>query len=241
LPHGISLQSKSYTITLEASKTGDGSTDWETNQIKVDYNVGSVAGVFANAAGTGTNFWTLYEGNMADGQWLYLGPAAAAATADDTAYWVTYTVDTQIIASGVPLPEGQGILLTAPTILSGIAATSAPATDYEISNLTDGQTLAAEVRFVPPLSGVVITQIEVNTDGSDIDIGIYEGAEITGTVLNLKFKRENITAGVYNSSSEFPNLRIVIDDDAWRLGIVDVGVDALPANTTVTVRGYPLI
>lgn len=241
MPHSISLHSNKYTITLEASATGDGSA-WPVNQIPVDYFVGAVTGVFANAAGTGTNFWTAYAGNHADGNILYLGPAAAAATADDTAYWVTYTVDTQIIAMGVPMPQGGGILATAPTILSGINGTNDSSTpvDYEISGLTTGQTLEAEIPFVPPLSGVVITQIEVNTDGTNIEIGIYPGGATTGTTANIKFSKTAINT-LYNSSTEFPNLRIVIEDDAWRLGVVDTGANATPAGTTITVRGYPLI
>jgi hypothetical protein len=87
---------------------------------------------------------------------------------------------------------------------------------------------------------VVITQIEANSDGTNYSIGIYQGDQTTGTALNLKFTKASINQ-VYNSSTEYPNLRIVIEDDSWRLGIVDTGANATPANTAITVRGYPLI
>lgn len=238
--------SKPYTITLEASKTGKAdSSDWDQGTVPLDFAVALVTGVFDNAAGTGDNHWTgTYAGGVAGDNYLHLSAAAVTAIGNDTACWVTYmTGNTYDVAAGVPMGNAfnAAALVTVPTILNSIVATSDTADDYEISALDTGQTLEDEIRFVPPLGGVVITQIEVNTNGSDIDIGIYEGAETTGTVLNLKFKKENITAGVYNSSSEFPNLRIVIDDDAWRLGIVDTGANATPATTTVTVRGYPLV
>ena len=241
MPHGIFLHSKKYTITMELSATGDGSA-WPVNQIPLDYHAGGVTGIWANAAGTGTDFWNDFPRNMVDGNWIQLGPEATAASTADTSYWVTYIVDTQIIASGVPLPEGGGVIATAPTILSGINGTNDSATpvNYEISGLATGQTLAAEIPFVPPLSGVVITQIEVNTDGTNIEIGIYPGGATTGTTANIKFAKTGINQ-LYNSSTEFPNLRIVIEDDAWRLGVVDTGVNATPAGTTITVRGYPLI
>jgi len=210
--------------------------------IPIDYYAGDVSGVFDNSAGTGTNYWTAYEGNSCTGFWLAMGPDAVAAMSADTAYWVTYKTDTQFVAMGVPMKGENGILATVPTILSAITSTSDNSTpvDYEISALTTGQTLAAAIPFVPPLSGVVITQIEVNSDGTDLDVGIYQGDQTTGTVLNIKFRKDTINQ-TYNSSTEYPNLRIVIEDDSWRLGIVDNNTDATPANTTVTVRGYPLI
>lgn len=241
MPTGISLRSKIYDVTLEESKSGKAdSSDWDPNKIPIDFYAGSVSGVFDNDAGTGTNYWTAYDSNMVDGFWLHMGVDATTAMTVDTAYWVTYKTDSQFVAMGVPMSGENGILATVPTILSGITSISDTGTDYEISSLITGQTLAATIPFVPPLNGVVITQIEVNTDGTNIDIGIYQGDQTTGTVLNLKFTKTAIN-GTYNSSTEYPNLRIVIEDDSWRLGIVDAGVNATPANTTVTVRGYPLI
>lgn len=243
MPTGISLRSKIYDVTLEESKSGKAdSSDWDQNKIPIDFYAGSVSGVFDNDAGTGTNYWSAYSGSMVDGFWLHMCVDAVAAMIADTAYWVTYKTDSQFVAMGVPMAGENGILATVPTILSGITAISDNGTpvDYEISGLVTGQTLAAAIPFVPPLSGVVITQIEVNTDGTDVDIGIYQGDQTTGTVLNLKFKKETINQ-TYNSSTEYPNLRVVIEDDSWRLGVVDNNTNAAPANTTVTVRGYPLI
>ena len=243
MPTGISLRSKIYDITLEESKSGKAdASDWAQNLIPIDFYAGSISGVFANDAGTGTNFWTAYSGNTNDGFWLSMGVDATAAMTADTAYWVTYKTDSQFVAMGVPMAGESGILATVPTILSGINSTSDNSTpvDYEITALTTGQTLAAAIPFIPPLNGVVITQIEVNTDGTNIDIGIYQGDQTTGTALNLKFTATTINT-LYNSSTDYPNLRIVIEDDSWRLGIVDTGVNATPAGTTVTVRGYPLI
>ena len=139
LPHGIALESKKYTITLEESKTGKSdSSDWAPNTIPVDYNIGAITGIFANAAGTGTNYWTGYEGSTFHGNWVYLSSTATAATTADTAYWVTYVVDTQIVAMGAPMPDGGGILAVAHTVLSGINGTNDSSTpvDYEISGLT---------------------------------------------------------------------------------------------------------
>ena len=237
--------SKPYTITLEASKTGKAdSSDWDQGTVPLDFPVTAVTGVFDNAAGTGDNHWTgTYAGGTASDNYLHLSAAAITSIGDDTACWITYrTGAVYDVAAGVPMGDAfnAAALVTVPTILNSIIATSDVADDYEISSLTTGQTLEDEIRFVPPLSGVVITQIEVNTNGTNIAIGLYEGAETTGTVLNLKFTKTAIN-GLYNSSTEFPNLRIVIDDDAWRLGIVDTGADATPATTTVTVRGYPLV
>jgi len=238
--------SKPYTITLEASKTGKAdSSDWDQGTVPIDFPVAQVTGVFSAADGSGSNYWAGdYVGGTASDNWLHLSAAALTAIGDDTNVWITYqTGNTYDVPAGVPLGQfNAAALVTVPTVLNSITATSDNATpvDYEITGLTTGQTLAAEIRFVPPLNGVVITQIEVNTNGTNIAIGIYEGSATTGTVLNLKFTKAAIN-GLYNSSTEYPNLRIVIEDDAWRLGIVDTGANATPANTTVTVRGYPLI
>lgn len=238
--------SKPYTITLEASKTGKAdSSDWDQGTVPLDFPVARITGLFDNAAGTGSNYWTgTFAGGTASDNWLQLSAAALAAIGDDTNVWITYqTGNTYDVAAGIPIGQfNAAALVTVPIVLSSITAISDNATpvDYEITGLTTGQTLAAEIRFVPPLNGVVITQIEVNTDGTNISIGIYEGTATTGTVLNLKFTKATIN-GLYNSSTEYPNLRVVIEDDAWRLGIVDTGANATPATTTVTVRGYPLI
>lgn len=234
---------KIYDITLEASKTGlaDGS-DWPTNTIPLDYPASAVSGIFINADGSGTNYWTTYSGSYFSDNWIYLSATADAAMAVDTAFYVTYkTGGTYETVAGVMLTgTAKCAQVIIPVVLSQITAQSATGTDYEISGLTTGQTLAAEIRLVPPLTGVVITQIEATSDGTNYAIGIYEGAATTGTVLNIKFSKSAIN-GQYNSSTEFPSLRVVIEDDAIRLGIVDTGADATPASTQITVRGYPLI
>lgn len=235
----ISTITKPYVITLEASKTGKAdSSDWERYTIPMDYNVTGVTSIYSTATGTGG---TEYYSTTAKIVWManniYL---PAGLIADDTNIWVSYTVDRTLYVGGTPIGHGLSALAVAPTILSAITASSAIATDYEISNLTNGQTLAAEIRFVPPLKNVVITQIEVSSDGTNFDIGIYPGTATTGTTLNIKFIKTGINTS-YNSSTEYPDLRVVIEDDAWRLGIVDTGANALPANTQITVRGYPLI
>lgn len=241
MPTGISLESKKYTITLEASKTGSG-LDWDVTKIPVDFNVGEISGIFDTVAGTGTNYWSAYSGSTFHGNWIVLSAEAATALGDDTNCWVTYDIDSNILAAGVPLAHGSGAIVTVQTILNSVTSTSdySTPTSYEISSLTTGQTLADAIPFVPPISGVVITQVEVSSDGTNFSIGIYQGDQTTGTTLNLKFMKTGINT-VYNSSTEYPDLRIVIDDDSWRLGIVDTGANATPANTQVTVRGYPLI
>lgn len=236
----ISTLATSYQITLEESKTGKvDSSDWERYTIPVDFNVSTVTSIYSTATGTGgTEYLTEGSNIVWVGNQIVL---PAGLIADDTDMWITYTTEPLLLAAGTPIGFGKSALAVAPTILSAIISSSDTGTDYEISGLTTGQTLAAEIRFVPPLTNVVITQIEVVTNGSNISIGIYEGAETTGDVLNLKFQKAGITVGEYNSSTEFPNLRVVILDDAWRLGIVDTGADATPATTQVTVRGYPYI
>lgn len=239
MPTQISTLATSYQITLEASKTGKAdSSDWERYTIPVDFNIGNLTSIYSTATGTSGTEYVAAGSKIA---WFgNIVQLPAGLIADDTNMWITYTTEPILHAAGTPIGDGKSALAVAPTILSAITSSSATATDYEISNLTDGQTLAAEIRFVPPLANVVITQIEVSTNGTNIAIGLYEGAETTGTALNLKFTKTAIN-GTYNSSTEFPNLRVVIEDDAWRLGIVDTGADATPATTQVTVRGYPLI
>jgi hypothetical protein len=226
--------SKPYTITLEASKTGKAdSSDWDQGTIPLDFPVARVTGVFSAADGSGSNYWTgTFSGGTASDNWLHLSAAALAAIGDDTNVWITYqTGNTYDVPAGVPLGQfNAAALVTIPTVLNSITAISDNATpvDYEITGLTTGQTLAAEIRFVPPLNGVVITQVEVNTSSSDLDIGIYQGDQTTGTSLNLKFTKATINE-LYNSSTEYPNLRVVMEDDAWRLGVVDAGTAVIGA------------
>jgi hypothetical protein len=235
----ISTITKRYQITLEASKTGSG-LDWELYTIPMDYKVTEVTSIYSTATGTGgTEYYSATSGITWLGNVIYF---PAGAIPDDTNVWVTYIVDQILMVGGTPIGDGLSALAVAPTILSAITGESDYSTpvDYEISNLTNGQTLAAEIRFVPPLKNVVITQIEVTTNGTNISVGIYPGTATTGTTTNIAFMKTGINT-VYNSSTEFPNLRVVIEDDAWRLGIVDTGANATPAGTKVTVRGYPLI
>lgn len=234
-----------YTVTLEASKTGlADSSDWPPNQIPLDLPVGTISGIFTNANGTGTNFWTAYDGSMSDGWIIHLSVQAAATIGVDTAVWVTYDTDVHPAdAAGVVLPGRDGVALVMITaVLMAIKGENDWSTpvDYEITSLTTGQTLAAEIRFVPPLKNVTITEIDVITDGTDVDIGIYAGTATTGTWGTLIFKKETINTQWY-SSQEFPSLRVVIEDDAFRLGIVDNGVNATPANTKVILRGHPAV
>lgn len=236
-----------YTVTLEASKTGlADSSDWPPNQIPLDLPVGTVNGVFDNDAGTGTNYWTAsaFDGNMSDGWIIHLSARAAAAIGVDTAVWVTYDTDVHPSSpAGVVLSGRDGAaLVTISAVLMAIKGENDWATpvDYEISSLITGQTLAAEIRFVPPLKNVTITEIDVITDGTDVDIGIYAGTATTGTWGTLIFKKETINTQWY-SSQEFPSLRVVIEDDAFRLGIVDNNANAAPANTKVILRGHPAV
>jgi len=234
-----------YTVTLEESKTGKAdSSDWPPNQVPLDLPVGTVNGIFTNANGTGTNFWTAYSGSMSDGWIIHLSTKAAAAIGADTAVWVTYDTDVHPSdAAGVVLSGRDGAaLVTITAVLMAIKGENDHTTpvDYEISSLTTGQTLAAEIRFVPPLKNVTITEIDVITDGTNIAIGIYAGTATTGTWDTLIFKKESINTQWY-SSQEFPNLRVVIEDDAFRLGIVDTGANATPTNTKVILRGHPAV
>lgn len=228
--------SKPYTITLEASKTGKAdSSDWDQGTVPLDFPIARVTGLFDNAAGTGSNYWTgTFSGGTASDNWLHLSAAALAAIGDDTNVWITYqTGNTYDVPAGVPLGQfNAAALVTIPTVLNSITATSDNATpiDYEITGLTTGQTLAAEIRFVPPLGGVVITQVEVNTRSDSLEIGIFDGDATTGTIADLKFMKASIDH-LYNSSLDYPHLRAVVNNDAIRLGIVDSGT----ASITTTV------
>lgn len=236
----ISTITKQYQITLEASKTGKAdSSDWERYTIPMDYSITEVTSINSNSTGTGIEYYSPNSKITWHGNIIYLPPGLIA---DDTNVWVTYTIDCTLQVAGTPIGDGLSALVVTPTVLSAITGKSDNTTpvNYEVSDLTNGQALASEIRFIPPLKNVVITQIEVSTNGTNISIGIYPGTATNGTSTNIKFIKSGINT-IYNSSTEYPNLRVVIEDDAWRLGIVDINNDATPTGTLVTVRGYPLI
>lgn len=235
----LHVHAMGWTQTLESSVTSAAGVE-SGRRIQLDYPVTNVTGVFDNDAGTGTNYWTMatlwrtddprlkQRAVRIEAKYIVLAPGTGLAAA--TAAWVTYDVPNAIR----PLYGGYGA-----TGLVGLAEIYSKGLDYNFTGFTEmtGPTAGTpvEVDLEPGTGGLAVKSIKVLTDGTNINLYIYKAS--TASYANLIYRLDGINL------MEIDNAEWVIpiaNTSVW-VGYQDVGANATQANTSVEIRGAPLV
>lgn len=234
----IHVHVKGWTQTLEASVTSAAGVK-DGRKIEVDYPVTSVTGVFDNDAGTGTNYWTVYPATdprakrreiNPTGRYIALPIASGLAAA--TSCWVTYIMSESI----QPIHGGyaaSGVVVFADALSKGITYNFTGFT--ELTGPTDGVNDSVEVPLDPQQAGLLVKSVKVITDGTNINLYVYKAD--ANSYANLIYRLDSVNLiGIDNSEWIVP-----LDNTSIWVGYQDVGANATPANTTVEIRGAPLV
>jgi len=239
MPEIIKVKVKGWTQTLEESVTSAAGVD-DGRRIYVDYPLQSVTGVYANDAGTGTNFWTEFADKSPQAkarqikhfEKYILLPEGTTATAA-TAYWVTYEVWRGYRSlTGVLTPDGD-VVLPSPSS-AGIAPQNFSGFT-ELTGPTDAVNDSLGCTIQPQMGGLYVTSVKMVTDGTNVNLYIFDSD--TNSYATMLYQATGINL-VYIDNSEW---LIPTDVDEIYIGYQDVGANATPANTTVWVNGIPVV
>lgn len=174
MPEITRVKVKGFAQTLEASVTSTSGVS-DGRRIELDYLISNVVGVFDNALGTGTNYWTEYTDDRPQAkarsvkhfeQYILL-PSGTTLSAD-TSCWVTYNVwsGNRSVFGGY---GSTGLVGFAQDVMSVVAGPQAFTT--ELSDRNTGIPIKADIS--PQAGGMVVKSTKVVTDGADIDMYVY--------------------------------------------------------------------
>jgi hypothetical protein len=192
------------TATLEECTTGDGTTV-DDNEILVDYPISTVKGVYDAESEAGTNYFDSECSH--DGVRIRLSDKQSAAIggASQTCY-VSYKVEAKLPIVGYPMGHsGAALAVVGSMPAEGSNDTS---TDYEEASLTGSADLSSQYIDMK-IAGITINQVVVVTDGTDVDLGLYDAN--SATFANMRFRKETISL-YYNSDEDYCNLRLPFSD-----------------------------
>lgn len=232
----IHVHVKGWTQTLEASVTSASGVK-DGRQIAVDYPVTAVTGVFDNDAGTGTNYWTVYP--VTDprakrreinpmGRYIVLPIASGLAAA--TSCWVTYDISSTIQPVYGAF-SASGLVVLSDAYTNGVT--------YNFTGFTEMTSPIAgtpvEVPLDPQQAGMLVKSVKLITDGTDVNFYVYKAA--VASYANLIYREDGINLIEIDNSEWL----IPIDNTSIWIGYQDVGANATQANTTVEIRGSPIV
>jgi hypothetical protein len=174
MPEIVNILVKSFAQTLEASVTSSAGVDGG-RRIELDYPISSIVGVYDNALGTGTNYWTEYNENSPQAkarsikhfeQYILLPNGTTLAA--DTNCWVTYNVWSgyRPIYGGYGSTGLVGLPSDVMSVVAGPQAFTAEMTDRNTG-------IPIRLAISPQAGGMVVKSTKVITDGTDIDMYIY--------------------------------------------------------------------
>lgn len=171
---------KGFTQTLEASVTSSAGVDGG-RRIELDFPISRVVGVYDNALGTGTNYWTEYGEGRPQNKYRtvkhmerYITLPNGTTLAADTTCYVTYVV----WGGYLPIYGGYGS-----TGLVGLASdvmsveAGPQAFTAEMTNRNSGTPMKIDIS--PQAGGMVVKSLKVVTDGADIDMYVYSDPGVT--------------------------------------------------------------
>lgn len=178
MPQILKVKVRGWTQTLEQSVTSSAGVD-DGRKIILDYPLQSVTGVWDNADGTGTNYWTEFSSGTPQArermnrhfEHYILLPAGTTLSAS-TSCWITY----EVWRGYMPL-EGQ---LGAGGRVGLSEVWSKNAINTFATEMTDRNTgIAERVYLEPRVGGMVVKSTKVVTDGTDVDVYIYDAPGTT--------------------------------------------------------------
>ena len=102
-----------------------------------------------------------------------------------------------------------------------------------MTNVTTGT--PAKVAIEPGSGGLYVQSVKVITDGTNINLYVYDSD--TPSYASLIYRLDGINLQeIDNSEWTIP----LANTSVW-VGYQDVGANATPANTTVEIKGIPLV
>jgi len=189
-----------------------------------------------------TNYVTAYSG-AENIQWdendLDLGERLTTALGGaNTVISVSYQTDNVFPQASLPTKNSSAMIqvVIGPLLAKG---ESNPDVTYEVVSLVGGATLFGVRPNLITSKGFEVNLIVVVTDGTDLDIALYNAS--TATLAN---QRWTVTAinGYFNSSVASPALKVPIEDtETIYIGLKDDGTDATPASTFIYLWGKPIV
>jgi hypothetical protein len=174
MPEILKVKVKGWTQTLEASVTSSAGVS-DGRKIELGYPISGIVGIYDNALGTGTNYWTEFADGrpQAKGRSIkhfekYILLPIRSSLAAETACWVTYSVWSGYMS----LAGGYGTTGLVGLAQDVMSVTAGPqAFVVELSDRNTGVPMKVDIS--PQAGGMVVKTTKVVTDGADIDLYIY--------------------------------------------------------------------
>jgi hypothetical protein len=174
MPEIVKILVKGFTQTLEASVTSSAGVNGG-RKIELDYPISKVVGIYDNALGSGTDYWTEYDDERPQAKARsikhfekYILLPSGSTLAAETACYVTY----EVWSGYLPIYGGYGstgLVGLAQDVMSVEAGPQAFA--VEMSDRNTGTPM--KVYISPQAGGMVVKSSKVVTDGADIDMYVY--------------------------------------------------------------------